>query len=118
LSAGEREALRLELKKEGDPMLDVTELTWADKVYLEGLEKGLEQGREEGRQQGREQGREEGLSRGREEARGILRRLLAQRFGTVPAALGNRIAAADGDALAALLDQALAATSVDDLIAG
>jgi hypothetical protein len=36
----------------------------------------------------------------------------------IPGALDGRIAVADGYALAALLDQALAANSVADLIAG
>jgi len=91
--------------------------TVLDKYLKEERLKGLEKGREEGLEKGREEGREEGLEKGREEARMMLRRVLLRRFGSIPTSLEARIAVANGDTLAALLDQALATTSVDDLLA-
>ena len=109
LSHGEEESLRVSLMQEGDPTMEVMELTKFDQIYLQGLEKGREEGREEGLEKGREAGREEGQ-------RGMLRQVLRRRFGAVPEALERRIAVAGQHDLTALLDQAIAATALDDLL--
>jgi hypothetical protein len=55
-----------------------------------------------------EQGRVEG-------ERAMLRRYLTWRFGSIPPALEERISRADAETLTTLFDQALAATTLDDL---
>jgi hypothetical protein len=68
-------------------------------VLAESMERGLAQGREEGR----------------EEARVLLRHYLERRFGAVPPALEERIAAADAEALTALLDRAMAVATIEEI---
>jgi Uma2 family endonuclease len=65
-----------------------------------------------------QQGRAEGETRGRAEGlRVAIRRLVGARFGPVPPALETHLAATtDESALAALLDKAIAAPSLDDLL--
>ena len=59
---------------------------------------------------------EERFAQGRaEEARMLLRRYLERRFGAIPPALDERIAAADADSLTVLFDRALAAATIDVL---
>jgi len=93
LSHSEEEALRVQLQKEGDPTMEVMELTRFDQIYLEGMEKGREEGQ-----------------------RALLHQALLRRFGAVPESLAARIAVANQDDLAALLDQAYAAKSLGDLL--
>jgi len=101
--------------------MEAIELTWGDKILLARLDKArqesLEKGREEGLEKGLEEGLERGLEKGREGQRSMLRQVLRRRFGAIPEPLEARIAAAGESELAALLDQALAANGVDDLLA-
>ncbi len=65
---------------------------------------------------GRAEGLEEGLERGREEERReLLRRVVTQRFGTIPPSLEERIVAAKPEELTALFDQAVRASALDDI---
>ncbi len=89
-------------------------------VLAETMERGIAQGVERGIAQGVErgiaQGVERGIAHGRaEEARVLLRRYLTRRFGVIPPALEERIAASDAETLTALFDRALAATAIEDL---
>jgi flagellar biosynthesis/type III secretory pathway protein FliH len=77
------------------------------------IERGLERGRAEGREEGQREGREEGQ---REEAARAVRRVLARRFGAAATMLDEQIVGiADLARLEAILDQAITATSLDDL---
>ncbi|MGH2388162.1 MAG: hypothetical protein ACRDIE_08140 [Chloroflexota bacterium] len=67
---------------------------------VESLESGIEQGIEQGRV---------------EERRALLRHAVARRFGAIPPDLETRIAAANAEALAALFDQVLVASSADQI---
>ncbi|MDQ2828417.1 MAG: hypothetical protein M3Y74_05140 [Chloroflexota bacterium] len=44
LNAQERDAARVQLRQEGDTTVEATELTWADRMLLQGREQGIEQG--------------------------------------------------------------------------
>ena len=68
-----------------------------------GLQKGLRKGRQEGRQEGR---------------REVLQRLLARRFGPLPADAAARLAAAAVDELDRWLDRLLGATTLDEVFEG
>lgn len=72
----------------------------------EGLAEGLEQGLE----RGLEQGREEGLQAGEVMA---LRRLLAKRFGPLPADIEERVNQASLEQIEAWFDQAIGAASLE-----
>lgn len=73
-----------------------------------GVERGIEQGIEQGIERGIERGR-------RQEAERSLRRVLATRFGALPATLDARIASIDNQQrLEALLDTALTVASVEE----
>jgi hypothetical protein len=95
---------RLMSRKEYRKVQDV-ELTWADKVRLEGVK--------EGRREGLQEGLQEGLLRGKRET---LKRLLASRFGPLSVRAESRI-----DALASVeevdryFDRGLAAGSIAEL---
>jgi len=65
------------------------------------IAEGIVQGRQEGRQ---------------EEKRAAVRRLVERRFGVLPLALAERIAAADEAALDGLFDRAITVDAVADLI--
>lgn len=41
LSVHERDELRVQLQQEGDATMEATELTWADRIYLEGRVQGI-----------------------------------------------------------------------------
>lgn len=85
------------------------EMTWADRIRLEGQEIGLEKGRREGRLEGREKGRVEGM-------RAVVLALIRSRFGALPAERRRRIEAIDSpDELTRLADRLLVARSLDDL---
>lgn len=71
-------------------------------------------GAEKLRQQGREQGREQGLAQGRETGRReLLRKLLALKFGPLPAAAEARIDGADIPELDRFSERVLTASSLD-----
>ncbi len=76
-------------------------------------EKLREQGWREGRKEGREEGREEGVHRGQVE---MLRVILRRRFGAIPASLEDRIAQATTEGLKTLVERALDAETVDELL--
>ena len=78
---------------------------WLQEGRAEGLEKGLEKGRVEGRLEGRIEG----------EAT-LLLRLLERRFGVLPPAVRDRIAAADTAALETWGLRVLDAGSLDDVL--
>jgi hypothetical protein len=69
-------------------------------------------GRAEGLKEGLERGREEGQA---EERRALVRRAVLRRFGSIPAALEERLTAADLDELTALFDQVLVAPDLEAL---
>ena len=73
---------------------------------------GLAAGRQEGIEEGIEQGLEQGSLR---EARTILRRQLTRRFGSVPAAVEDRMARASRDQLEQWIDQLYEAGSIDEI---
>jgi flagellar biosynthesis/type III secretory pathway protein FliH len=79
----------------------------------------LAQGREEGREEGRQEGRQEGRREGRQEGEALLlQRLLARRFGPLPAAIVERIAAASPTDLERWGDRVLDAVSLEAVFAG
>jgi flagellar biosynthesis/type III secretory pathway protein FliH len=81
-----------------------------------GIEQGVQQGIEQGVQRGIEQGVRQGIEQGVEQARrqDILR-TLRRRFGDVPDPVGDQITRiSDPDWLAALLDAAVDAQTLDD----
>ena len=69
-----------------------------------------------GRAEGLAEGREEGLAEGRREGkREMLRRQIALRFGTLPAALEEHIVAADEPTLDTLLERVITVPTLDGL---
>ncbi len=79
-----------------------------EQIFAEQLEQRFTQGQAEGRAEGQAEGRAE-------EARLLLRRYLKQRFGTIPPDLEARMASLDAEALTALFDRALTASTIDAL---
>jgi hypothetical protein len=99
---------RLVSRKEYRKVQDV-ELTWADRIRLEGEKKG----RREGRREGLQEGLQEGLLRGKRET---LKRLLASRFGALSARAESRIdALASVEELDSCFDRGLTAGSLAEL---
>ncbi|MBL8209328.1 MAG: hypothetical protein JNK87_01375 [Bryobacterales bacterium] len=76
----------------------------------EGLAKGIAQGVTEGMAQGIAQGVAEGQTAGERRA---LQKILSRRFGTLPSAIEQRIAAADLDTLERWIEQAIVADSLE-----
>jgi hypothetical protein len=116
LSDSERVDLGVQSEAEDMAMMEATELTWGDKVYMERIETAHEKGVEEGLEKGLEAGLEAGLEQGREGQRAMLRHVLLRRFGEIPEALVARIAAAGEAELAAWLDLALSANGAEELL--
>jgi len=90
------------------PESEAMQMTWADKIEAKGIAKGRREGRKEGREEGRE------------EAADLLRRTLLlqidQRFGKVPEALQERLAAIRSFAkLGAIASKILKVQSIEDL---
>ena len=77
-------------------------------------EEGMKIGRDEGVKIGRDEGLREGVMRGKA---ATLHRLMAQRFGPVPAAAEQRIREAEEAQLDAWLDRILDAPSLEDVLA-
>ena len=73
-----------------------------------------EEGMKIGRDEGLRQGLREGVTKGKA---ATLRRQLAQRFGSVPAAAEQRIREAEEAQLDAWLDRILSAKSVEEVLA-
>jgi len=82
--------------------------TIAQMLESRGMERGLQQGLREGRQEGRQ----EGIAQGERE---LLLRLLRLRFGELPAAVRERVAAAQTPELDRWAEQLLAAASLDEV---
>lgn len=76
----------------------------------EGLAKGIAQGVAQGVAQGMAQGMAQGQAAGERRA---LHKILTRRFGTLPAAIEQRIAAADLDTLERWIEQAIGADSLE-----
>jgi predicted transposase YdaD len=97
------------LAEEENREVTTMEMTWADRIRLEGQEIGLEKGREEGREKGREEGRVEGM-------RALVAELIESRFGEVSADRRRRLEAIGStEELMRLADRLLVARSLDDL---
>lgn len=91
-------------------------MTWEEERRMSYITSIERIGRAEGLEEGLERGREEGIERGREEERReLLRRVVTQRFGTIPPNLEDRIVAAKPEELTALFDQAVRASAVDEI---
>jgi hypothetical protein len=78
--------------------------TWADALEDRGLQKGLAKGREQGREEGR-----------LDAMRGMLKRLLVQRFGALQVAVLARIDSAQADDIERWTDRVLGADSLDSV---
>jgi predicted transposase YdaD len=79
--------------------------TWEDAIEDRGRQMGLEKGREEGREEGRAQG-----------MRAVLKKLLAGRFGELPAVAAARIDQAGEAQVDRWIDAVLVAESVEALL--
>ena len=79
--------------------------TWAEEFKQQGLERGL--------QQGLEQGIEQGIVKG--EAL-VLQRLLAKRFGPLPAHVVHTISTASAEQIDTWVDRVLDAPSLEDVL--
>lgn len=80
--------------------------------YVSSVEKiGIELGREEGLREGRQEGREEGRKE-------LLALLIESRFGSVPPAVRERLAAADSAELDGWARKLFSGASLDDVFAG
>lgn len=86
-----------------DGIVEATELTWADRMRAEGLERGIEQGIERG------------LLLGKREDVG---RVMRGRFGAVPDTVSARLDTLDRAALDRVLDLAIGASTLDEVVAG
>ncbi len=89
-------------------MVAIEETPLYKEIMQTGLERGLVQGREEGLQTGLEQGR-------RQESQQMLQRIIALRFGAVPADIPPRLAGRTADELEALVEAVLNAETLDAL---
>ncbi|MCB9795448.1 MAG: DUF4351 domain-containing protein [Alphaproteobacteria bacterium] len=78
----------------------------------------IEQGRIQGHQAGHQEGLAEGEAVGRRaEARRLLLRMLSLKFGELPRAVHERVAAAELEALEAWTERIFAATRAEDVVA-
>jgi hypothetical protein len=115
-----RELVEYEAEKSMPYITSIERLAIQDGVergLQQGLEQGLQQGLEQGLEQGLQQGLEQGLQQGLQEGtKRQLLRLLERRFGPVPESLSDRLAGLSVEQLEALVDEALAATTLDDFI--
>jgi hypothetical protein len=99
-----------------NPEIEAMEMTWADRIGAQYLQKGVEQGLEKGLQEGLEQGLERGLERGAELLRHTLLRQLGQRFGEVSPKIRKRIEAIGSlDELGGIADRVLEVESIEEL---
>lgn len=97
------------LAEEENQEVATMEMSWADRMRAEGLEKGLEKGMEMGLTEGLEKGRLEGM-------RTLVADLLERRFGPLSAETKRRLGAvASPDELTRLFESALDARSLGEL---
>ena len=79
-------------------------------------QQAVSEGRQEGIEEGIEKGMEKGMEKGRVEGEAtLLLRLLERRFGPLPAAIRQRIAAANAETLLAWGERVLDARSLDEV---
>ncbi|HWE61769.1 MAG TPA: hypothetical protein VHB98_08665 [Chloroflexota bacterium] len=102
LTGEEQAQLRSRIQVEGKEEVEALELTWADRLRLEGRAQGVEQGIEQGR-----------LAAKREDVLHLVR----LRFGAAPAALAHRVATADGPVLDRMLERAVQVAGLDEFMA-
>jgi predicted transposase YdaD len=88
--------------------IDLKQTRFYQQARSEGLEEGLEEGIEKGIEKGIVKGRVEGEAT-------LLLRLLERRFGPLPAATRQRIAASDADTLLLFGERVLDASSLDEV---
>ncbi len=87
-----------------NPEIEAMEMTWADRMEMQYLQKG------------REQGLEKGLEKGLERLRRTVLRLLGQRFGEVSPTVRGRIEAIGSlDEMGGLADRILEVESIEEL---
>lgn len=106
--------------EEADTMLEDRIKEWKAQYRREGLQEGREAGLRAGRQEGRQEGRKEGRQEGRQEgstieARLILSRLLARRFGALPAEVRERLDQAPLEQLEDWIDRFYDAGSLEQV---
>jgi flagellar biosynthesis/type III secretory pathway protein FliH len=102
-------------------MLATRAAEWKQQWLLEGEQKGRLEGEQKGRLEGEQKGRLEGEQKGRVEGEQkgeakVLLRLLERRFGSVPDAMKDRIAAADVSELDTWIMRVLDAGSIEDVM--
>ena len=90
------------------------EMTYAEELLQEGLERGREQGMEKGLEQGMEKGLERGVLT---EKRAVLIRLLSRRFSLSASERKQIESCEDRDALDAALDEVVVADAKDSVLA-
>jgi hypothetical protein len=99
--------------EEVDTMLAESVLQWTREWKKEGKKEGWKEGRKEGLQKGRKEGLQKGRTEGLQD---FLLSEMAERFGTVPAAIRHRVEKEqDYEELKKLGKRLLTATSLDDL---
>ncbi|MBK9261657.1 MAG: DUF4351 domain-containing protein [Polyangiaceae bacterium] len=83
----------------------------------EGHKKGLDEGHKKGLDEGHKKGLDEGHKKGLDIGRNMLRRLLRQRFGDVPASVGSRVDTATAEQLERWTAQLFSVASIEELFA-
>ncbi len=86
-----------------------------DEGHKKGLDEGHKKGLDEGHKKGLDEGHKKGLDEGLETGRNILRRILRQRFGDLPANIEHRVEMATAEQLEAWTEKLFVVTSVDEL---
>ena len=98
-------------------MLKTTGQKLREEGRIEGREQGLKEGIERGVEQGIERGIAMGIEKGRVEERSeMLRLILRRRFGDIPKALETRIQGASPETLKRLIEAALDADDLSELL--
>lgn len=95
----EQVAYQERMQAEGASGMELSELTWADKLL----------------RKGREEGREEGELRAKRE---IVTRVARSKFGTIPDDLDTRLSGADVATLDRLVDRVVLVTTLDEFLEG
>lgn len=85
--------------------------TWEDAIEDRGRQKGREEGREQGREEGREEGRAQAM-------RLVLKKLLVERFGTLPVAVAARIDQANDAEAEQWIERVIGAENIDAVLRG
>jgi hypothetical protein len=95
----------------------IMKMTWAERMEAEYTQKGIEKGMEKGIEAGMAKGIQAGLEKGKIEAlRGVVLRLLGQRFGQVPETVRRRVESLDAtEPLEALAGKVLEVHSIEEM---